>query len=298
MSSHSPHRPHGPSRSTTSPLLKGLLRGAFDALTEPSSSRSSSPRHRGEYSSTSRRHRDGDDYTREYRQHSGTYTRTSTSSPDELKDMLGKAAVELSRLVSRFEGRLRERRNGSSGMVSAGPRQFQNDEDRFEVLSDDEGGTPEGEAYSRGHHNEHGSARPRAGLADEYFNPPGGIYGKTTHGQSQPAVTPQLSNVQPKPKRSSTSASKAIRKAGGDLLQNLPALLDRAGWLLRILQAQQRRSGTMSLVSSYGALLMALNVAVELFRQYKERKAVEREGVRSTGRERDGDRGTNRERQR
>lgn len=319
MSHYHHHRSDGPSRSSASPIIKDILRGALNVLTEPSSTSSSRHRSRDaydpdrDYPSPPRRsatqpepwrNRGRDDYTgaTSHTEHS------SGSGADELKEMLSKAAVELSRLVSGFEGHLRERRDTATDsrrppiIVDAGPRQFRSDEDRFEVLSDDEtgggedmtererrrrdrrtrerrreeslpGGRERGVRNYRDHdgYGAQASHEPQlhpytAENPDYYSYPATDIY--PTSGAS----------VRPKLKRSSTSASQALRRAGTDLLQNLPALLERAGWLVRVLEAQQKRTRKRSLVSRSGALIMALNLVGGLYRQYNERRSLRRDG--------------------
>lgn len=330
------------SRSGSSGIMKGILRGAIDALTEPSSSNShsSAPRrhestsrrdrdrgypspHRTATQPEPRRHRDADEYTGIP---SHTYSHSddprsssrSGSNSDELKEMLAKAATELSRLVTGFEEKLRVRKHGDR--VDARPSQFRNDDERFEVLSDSD---PESYSYNRsqsfhGHSQgqQHQQQPTSRGLADEYYFP------EYLPGQNQPppapanaayspGPTPPLynstpgndgfmnyqhpqpidptytdyhnpSDVRPKPKRSSTSTSQTVRKVGTEILHNLPQLLERAGWLLKILDTQQKRSGGSRSITGYSGLLIALNLVMELYRQFGGER-----GSRSEGRSRE-----------
>ncbi|KAF8418411.1 hypothetical protein EV426DRAFT_707552 [Tirmania nivea] len=319
------------SRSGSSGIMKDILRGALDVLTEPSSSNSrssTSRRHEGtsrrdrdrDYSAPRRtatqpeprRHWDSDEYTgipsHTYSQNDDPRLPShSSSNSDELKDMLGKAAVELSRLVSAFEEKLRDRNHG--GRIDARPSQFQSDDERFEVLSDSD---PETYQHNRSQsfhrHNQHSQGQkhqqqPKSrGLADEYYFPeylpgqhqptpapanaaytPGpmypphnntpGTHGYMNYQHPQPVSQTYAnyyppSDTRPKPKRSSTSTSQTIKKVGNEILHNLPQLLERAGWLLKILDAQQKRSGGSRSVSGYSGLLIALNLVMELYRQF------------------------------
>lgn len=316
------------SRSGSSGIMKDILRGAIDVLTEPSppNSHSSSPRR---HESTSRRdrsrdypaprrtatqpeprrHRDADEYTG-IPSHTYSHYDDPRSSPrsgsnsDELKAMLGKAATELSRLVAGFEEKLRVRKYGDR--VDARPSQFRNDDERFEVLSDSD---PETYNYNRSQSHSEGQQhqqQPRsAGLADEYYFPqylpgqpqpppapanapytPGpapplysntpGNDGYMNYQHPQPidptyADSHNPSNARPKPKRSSTSTSQTVRKVGNEILHNLPQLLERAGWLLKLLDTQQKRSGGSRSITGYSGLLIALNLVMELYKQYSER---------------------------
>jgi len=304
------------SRSGSSPIIKDILRGAFDAFTESSSashSRSSSSSRRDRdydrdyhreaprrtYTQPEpRRHRDADEYT-------GIPSHSSkpSSNSDELKEMLGKAAIELSRLVGSFEQKLRSR-----DRVDARPGQFRSDEERFEVLSDSDPETPYQSTSRGGNMNQQyqqyqQQPTPR-GHADEYYFPeylPGNTHTTPVYpdGQNNIHNAPQMSYQhpqsvdptypdyhnpadvpRPKPKRSSTSASQTMRKVGTEMLQNLPQLLERAGWLLKVLDAQQQRSGGKRSITGYSGLLMALNLVMELYRQFGGEKRVREEGNR------------------
>lgn len=328
-------------RSGSSGIMKDILRGALDVLTEPSPSNSysSTPRR---HESTSRRdrdrdypaprrtatqpephrYRDADGYTgtpsHTYSQHLDPQSSSrSGSSSGELKEMLGKAAIELSRLVSGFEEKLRVRKNEER--VDARPSQFGSDDERFEVLSDSD---PESHSYNRSQsfrsHNQHLPGQQQhqqqpmsRGHADEYYFPeylpqyqpspapasaaysPGPMYsphnntpGTNAHMNYQhpQSVDPTYANyhspsdARPKPKRSSTSTSQAMRKVGNEVLHNLPQLLERAGWLLKILEAQQKRSGGSRSITGYSGLLMALNLVMELYRQFGGERRSRSEG--------------------
>ena len=339
------HNRNSSSRSGSSEIMKGIFRGALDALTESSSSNSYSSARR-QHESTSRRdrdrgypaphraatqpefrrQRDSDEYTgipsHTYSQHAEPRSSSrSGSNSDELKEMLGEAATELSRLVSGFEEKLRVRKHGDR--VDARPSQFHDDDERFEVLSDSDPETYNNNRsqsihgynpYPQG--QQHQQQPTSRGLADEYYFPqylpgqhqstaapanaaysPSSMYpphnntpgndGYLNYQHPQP-VDPTYadyhnpSNDRPKPKRSSTSTSQTMRRVGNEILHNLPQLLERAGWLLKILDTQQKRSGGSRSVTGYSGLLIALNLVMELYKQFGgERK------LRSEGRSRD-----------
>lgn len=339
------HNKNSSSRSGSSGMMKDILRGALDVLTEPSSSNSHSSEPR-RHESTSRRnrdrdypaprrtatqpeprrHRDADAYTgipsHTYSQHDPRSSPQSGSNSDELKEMLGKAATELSKLVSGFEEKLRVRKNGDR--VDARPSQFRNDDERFEVLSDSDPEMHNYNGQSFHGHNQHSQRQQQQqqqptsrGLADEYYfpeylpgqhqpspnaaYPPGPMhpphyntlgnddYMNYQHPQPvDPSYTDyhNPSQARPKPKRSSTSASQTMKKVGNDILNNLPQLLERAGWLLKILDAQQKRSGGSRSITGYSGLLMALNLVMGLYKQFGGERKSKLEG-RSRDRSRD-----------
>ena len=298
-------RPHGPSRSSTTPIIKGFFRTALDVLTEPSSpsphrssshrrrQRSPSPPRRAYTQSVDNRHH-SHSRDRSYTEHDpGAAQGHSRGAGDGLEDLLRKAAHELSDLVGDFEAKLKRR-----GGVPAGPSGIMSDDDRFEELSDEE--LPEGYSSRSAPANAHGASTPVGGYphqhqarqsgsrghADEYYYggasggvaPPHGPYVHPQpvapsypdhYNQSYPPHSTSLDHhhsARPKPKRSSTSAT--MRKVGGELLQNLPALLQRAGWLLSLLETQQMRSGGKK-SKRYSGLLMALTMVSELYRQFQ-----------------------------
>ena len=174
-------------------------------------------------------------------------------------------------------------------MVDAGPRHFRSDEDRFEVLSDEgEMGGEDLRDRERSRKERRTREETSSPVARETYQ-----RGPQTPHEFQPhpytAPNPDYysssatdhtsgTTVRPKIKRSSTSASQALRRAGTDLLQNLPALLERAGWLIRVLEAQQSKSRKRSLVSKSSALMVALSLVSGLYKQYNERKSSGRDG--------------------
>lgn len=222
--------------------------------------------------------------------------------------MLGKAATELSRLVSGFEEKLRVRKQGDR--VDARPSQFRDDDERFEVLSDSDTDSRSQNfhgqnSYSQRQQHQQQQQPASRGLADEYYHPgqhqsspaaanaaysPGPMYpphnnttGSNGYMNPQP-VDPTYANyhnpsdVRPKPKRSSTSTSQAVKKVGNEILHNLPQLLERAAWLLQILDTQQKRSGGSRSVTGYSGLLIALNLVMELYKQFGGERRLKSEG--------------------
>ncbi|KAF8443650.1 hypothetical protein BDZ91DRAFT_754508 [Kalaharituber pfeilii] len=286
--------------SSSSPILKDLFRTALDVLTDSSSSSSRGrrdesdrdlPHPRRSYTQPEpQRHREDDRYAG-IPSHSYPRDRYQSPTGEALQDVLKRAAYELSKLVSDFEEKLGRRRNKRRSK-SRGPTEFENDDDRFEELSDSE---PENHTTSRGarntrappyvhtqdntyNNNSHHYQGPTGGLADEYYMagavPPArhstypygnGYHYPQAYQQASPQYGSPASNpadpmhARPKPKRSSTSTSK-VMKVGGDILRNLPELIERAG---------SRSSG-------YSGLLTALDLVVELYRQFGDRDSMRR----------------------